>query len=173
MITNNLGNGGYIFPEPIIDMPLFMVCNNTKEDYQNKHIYEIKYDDMIYNTDANGYIRNIDIESDLFRINYYADKCDNINYKIDRGTIYDYTGGIYKQRNYNIYQAPPPTMPEDTINWKSEYNKMNQYGQSPAKSPINNSIKLVDPNNNCISKLEILPLKNKCGTNKLFNNYTR
>lgn len=93
--TNNLDQ--FFQPQNIKRHPTFMRCNIPRDQY-NKPIldrqkpFDVKvndcdYIDTIYpNNSTNGGIasmKNIDIESELRRINHKADKCYYNNYKLD------------------------------------------------------------------------------------------
>jgi len=79
------------------NFPNLIICDDVKLIYQNKNIYE-KYSDVIYDECGNrfnmrnltnsagllqeGYSRNIDVDSHLKNINFYADRCYYNNWKI-------------------------------------------------------------------------------------------
>ena len=77
--------------------PQLIICNDVKRNNTDSNIYQ-KYSDVIYDECGNrfnmknlkdsagllqeGYSRNIDVDSHLKNINYYADRCYYNNWKL-------------------------------------------------------------------------------------------
>ena len=87
-----------IFSEKsIYNFPKLIICDDVKRINQNTNIYQ-KYSDIIYDECGNrfnirnltnsagllqeGYSKNIDLDSHLKNINYYADKCFYDSWKL-------------------------------------------------------------------------------------------
>ena len=107
MINNkNVPSMAEYFPtESVNKMPPFVVCPSTKLDNYNRLIYQrnetfrfnvngIEGCDEPFNMRNYGnlqqeFAKNIDIDSELKRINYYDDKCYQDNYKVrpDQGRL--------------------------------------------------------------------------------------
>jgi len=85
------------FQKSIYNFPNLIICNDAKRNNQNNNIYK-NYSDVIYDECGNrfnmrnlkdsagllqeGYSKNIDVDSHLKNINYYADKCYYDNWKL-------------------------------------------------------------------------------------------
>ena len=95
--TNNRDELNNVFNQVSpYNYPKLIICDDVKLNYQNKHIYK-NYSDVIYDECGNrfnmrnltnsagllqeGYSRNIDLDSHLKNINFYADKCFYNNWK--------------------------------------------------------------------------------------------
>jgi hypothetical protein len=87
-----------MFPQKsIYNFPKLIICDDVKRTSQNSNIYQ-KYSDIIYDECGNrfnirnltnsagllqeGYSKNIDLDSHLKNINYYADKCFYDSWKL-------------------------------------------------------------------------------------------
>ena len=68
------------FPgERLFKGPDLIICNRTHQDYQNAAAFDLMRNNCL-STDKNRYPRSIDIESELYQINYYKDRCYYNNY---------------------------------------------------------------------------------------------
>ena len=85
------------FQKSIYNFPPLIICDDVKRNNQNSNVYK-NYSDVIYDECGNrfnmrnlkdsagllqeGYSKNIDLDSHLKNINYYADKCYYDNWKL-------------------------------------------------------------------------------------------
>lgn len=85
------------YEKSIYNFPYLIICDDVKRNNQNSNIYK-NYSDIIYDSCGNrfnmrnlkdsagllqeGYSKNIDVDSHLKNINYYADKCYYDNWKL-------------------------------------------------------------------------------------------
>jgi len=99
--------------------PALIICNRAHQDHQNAAAFDLMRNNCL-STDKNRYPRSIDIESELYLINRYGDKCFYDNYKLDPRTM-PHENELYKNRNalvhdYSYYQSH--TDHQDTA-WQS------------------------------------------------------
>jgi hypothetical protein len=136
MIPTNTSSLDQIFNQKSpYNFPALIICDDSKRNGFNTDIYE-NYMDIIKDECGNrynirnqknvsslqaGYAQNIDLESELHRINHYADKCYYNNYKINPSTAQPLNNGLkhnaniikkdYRSVGQNIYcvgNAPNP-----------------------------------------------------------------
>lgn len=98
MLTSNTSSLDAVFNQKTpYNFPDLIICDDSKRRSMNDNIYLFNMD-VIHDKCGNtfnlrnqknatqlqqGYARNIDVESELYRINYYADKCYYDNYKVN------------------------------------------------------------------------------------------
>jgi hypothetical protein len=114
MLTSNIENQtsnilDYYPNELLYKGPALIICNRAHQNYQNSLAYELMRNNCL-STDKDRYPRSIDIESELYRINIYGDKCFYDNYKLDP-RVMEQNNDLYKNRNalihdYSYYNHP-------------------------------------------------------------------
>mgnify|MGYP003337442864 CR=1 FL=1 len=112
MLTSNIQNPDSAlltqFPNELLYKgPALIICNRAHQDYQNLQAFELMRNNCL-SRDKNRYPRSIDIESELYRINFYRDKCFYDNYKLDPRTM-PTSNELYQNRSalvhdYSYYQ---------------------------------------------------------------------
>ena len=124
MLTSSIQNPdnallGQFPNELLYKGPALVICNRAHQDYQNLQAYELMRNNCL-SRDKNRYPRSIDIESELYRINFYRDRCFYDNYKLDPRTmpidndlyrsrkalVHDYS--YYQNHQDTVWQAPRP-----------------------------------------------------------------
>jgi hypothetical protein len=96
--------------------PSLIICDRAHQDYQNFQAYELMRNNCL-SKDKNRYPRSIDIESELYRINFYTDKCFYDNYKLDPRTMPG-DNNLYKNRNALVHDYSYYENYQDTV-WQS------------------------------------------------------
>jgi hypothetical protein len=150
------------FQKSIYNFPHLIICNDVKRNNQNSDVYK-NYSDVIYDSCGNrfnmrnlkdsagilqeGYSRNIDVDSHLKNINYYADKCYYDNWKLSptEPSLDNCNGLKYNASLLSINYAPvgrDTNSSSGICNTNSECNILQPLSQSttPTKIPISTLI---------------------------------
>jgi hypothetical protein len=119
--------------------------------------------------DQNDYLRNIDVESELFGINIYADKCGTYNnYKLQpQRNPEPHIPYLNHQDNY--WQMKPCT--EQYIAWDPAFTRIAPFIQHPQPHGLDKiNAKLAAPT--CIKQFENINLMT-AGQTRIFHNLTK
>ena len=121
MLTSNIQNPDSQlltqFPEELLYKgPALIICNRAHQDYQNLQAFELMRNNCV-SRDKNRYPRSIDIESELYRINFYRDKCFYDNYKLDPREMQP-NNDLYKNRKALVHDYSYYRNHQDTV-WQS------------------------------------------------------